>query len=276
MDKAILRKLQGMELVILKEIKRVCIQNKIEYSLCGGTLLGAIRHKGFIPWDDDIDIYMTWDNFMRFEEIANSQLQDDFFFQTPKTDPECKSYFCGRVRLRGTYFESNSLPNHWKHNGIFVDVLPVVKVPLSRAKQMVHFYFFQVIIRILWLRNGYTPHPSNFVFRSIMRLSFLLSSFVPTKCLEGAVSNYQKKYEGLLDFDYMDLLAGNYKGAVIPKEMFCSYRTHVFEDDDFSIFSAAEQYLSQYYGNWMELPPENERHPHHCIKIDFGKYHQEK
>lgn len=272
MDKDILQKLQRIELMILKEIKRVCVQNGIEYSLCGGTLLGAIRHKGFIPWDDDIDIYMTWDNFIKFEEIANYQLADDLFFQTPKTDFECKSYFCGRVRLKGTYFESTSLPNHWKYNGIFVDVLPVVKVPLSRPKQIVYFYFFQVIIRILWLRNGYTPHPSNIVFRLIMKLTFILFFFVPTKSLERVISNYQKKYENLLDFDYMDLLASNYRGAVISKEIFCNYKRHRFEDDDFSIFSEAEQYLSQYYGNWRQLPPEDERYPHHCRKIDFGKY----
>ena len=272
MDRNILNKLQRIELMILKEIKRVCNRNGIEYSLCGGTLLGAIRHKGFIPWDDDIDIYMTWENFIEFEKIANYQLQNDYFFQTPKTDPECKSYFCGRVRLKGTYFESNSLPNHWKYNGIFVDVLPVVKVPLSRSKQIVYFYFFQVIIRILWLRNGYTPHPSNFLFRLIMKLSFILFYFVPTRLLEYVISNYQKKYEDLLDFNYMDLLASNYKGSIIPKEMFCNYKSHIFEDETFSIFSDAEEYLSQYYGDWMELPPETERQPHHCIKVDFGKY----
>lgn len=272
-DEITLKKLQKIQFEILKEIKRICLKNKIEYTLCGGTLLGALRHNGFIPWDDDVDIYMTWDNFVKFEQIANQQLKKEYFFQTPKTDLECKSYFCGRVRLIGTYYESNSLPNHWKYNGIFVDVLPVIKVPLSRMKQIIYFYFFQVIIRVLWLRNGYNPHPKNLLFRLFMKISYVLFTFIPSNKLEGIISNYEKKYEKLLNYDYIDLLAANFKGSIIERSLFCNYKTHIFEDDDFSIFADSEKYLEQYYGDWTKLPPENERLPHHSVKIEFGKYY---
>ena len=121
MEKLSLEELKKVELDILIWFADICEQEKLNYTLSYGTLLGAVRHKGFIPWDDDIDICMTRENFERFEKIANTKLQKCFFYQSPNTDSECSSYCCGRVRLEGTHFESTSLPNNWKHSGIFID-----------------------------------------------------------------------------------------------------------------------------------------------------------
>lgn len=271
-DSSTLRKLQLSELTILKEIKRVCQLHGIEYSLAGGTLLGALRHKGFIPWDDDIDIYMTLDNFIKFEEVASTSLKKKFFFQTPKTDSECKSYFCGRVRLEGTIFESNSLPNNWKHNGFFVDVLPVLKVPKSKIKQKIFFYFFQVLIRIIWLRNDYNPHPSHPLFYLIMKLTYYFSFLCPSKLIENILVNYHKKYESLKDFMYIDLLSSNFNSSIIEKNLFETLKEIQFEDDYFTVFDDSEVFLTKYYGDWKKLPPKEEQIPHHILKIDFGDY----
>ena len=88
-DNVLLRKLQLKEYEILKELKRVCEENGIEYSLFAGTLIGAVRHNGFIPWDDDLDVAMTVPNYLKMIEVCNNGgLSGGFYLQTPDNQPE--------------------------------------------------------------------------------------------------------------------------------------------------------------------------------------------
>lgn len=98
-----LKELQKVLLDILKEVKRVCDENNIDYFIIAGTALGAVRHKGFIPWDDDIDIGMTRDNYEKFIKIANTKLSEEFFLQTMETEEETPFYFA-KVRKNKTKF----------------------------------------------------------------------------------------------------------------------------------------------------------------------------
>lgn len=267
-----LKKLQYLLLTILKDVIRVCQEEKIDFFLCGGTLLGAIRHKGFIPWDDDIDICMTRENFERFEKIANTKLQKCFFYQSPNTDSECSSYCCGRVRLEGTHFESTSLPNNWKHSGIFIDILPLEKIPNDYCTRLLYFYFFQIIIRIYWLRNGYKPHPKNKLFNFVMHFLHRLSKPVPSSWLKKQLETYHLKYDKNYGEDRMVLLESSCKKSIIKNEEFSQICYMDFEGVSCPIPEKYDSYLSRLYGNYMELPPENERIPHHLEKIDFGNY----
>ena len=267
-----LRRLQLLELKILKEIKRVCDKNDIRYFLTGGTLIGAIRHNGFIPWDDDIDICMTRENFDKFEQIANSELGSDFFFQTPNTDLQCKSYACGRVRLEGTHFLSNSLPNNWIHNGIFVDILPLEKTSCYKLPSLLYFYFFNLWIRILWHKNGYNPRPKNKLYAFVMNLSFLFSFLISNKFLEKKISNYHKRYTKLKKYKFLCFLDFNFNSGWTPRKLLDNFELHKFEDDFFYIPTNYDSYLRKTYGDYMQLPSEKERQPHHIINIDFGKF----
>ena len=123
-----LRKLQLVELDGLKYLDKICKENNIEYYLAFGTLLGAVRHKGFIPWDDDIDIAMTGENYLKLLEVMKKNENKKYFFQTLETE---KNYYLmwSKLRINNTLFaKEEQLANKINH-GIFVDVFPLFEYP---------------------------------------------------------------------------------------------------------------------------------------------------
>lgn len=119
-----LRKIQLLQLEILKEVDRICRKHDIKYTLCGGSLLGAIRHKGFIPWDDDIDISMLRREYKKFLNICKQELDSDkYFVQTVDTDPEYR-WIYGKIILNGTTYVRAGQESIKSHNGIFIDIFP--------------------------------------------------------------------------------------------------------------------------------------------------------
>lgn len=123
-----LRNIQLGILEILKDIITVCEEYNIEYFIMCGTALGAVRHKGFIPWDDDLDIGMTRENYERFLKIAPNVLPEELFVQTFNSDPNTPFYFA-KVRKSGTLFIRNYCKNLKMHHGIYVDVFPYDNIP---------------------------------------------------------------------------------------------------------------------------------------------------
>lgn len=119
-----LRKLQLMELEILNEFVGLCEKHDLRYYLVGGTLLGAVRHQGFIPWDDDIDVAMPREDYDKFAEICREELGKDYFYQSPETDPH---YFLtyAKIRKNGTEVYEERFQNAKFHKGIFIDIFPL-------------------------------------------------------------------------------------------------------------------------------------------------------
>ena len=119
-----LRKIQLLQLEILKEVDRICRKHHIKYTLCGGSLLGAIRHKGFIPWDDDVDISMLRGEYDRFLRVCKKELDPEkYFVQTVDTDPEYR-WIYGKIILKGTTYVRAGQESIKSNNGIFIDIFP--------------------------------------------------------------------------------------------------------------------------------------------------------
>ena len=119
-----LRKLQMAELEILNEFVRICEKHDLTYYLVGGTLLGAVRHQGFIPWDDDIDVAMPRADYDRLVEVCGEDLGAEYFYQSPETDPY---YFLtyAKIRKNGTEIYEERFKDARFHKGIFIDVFPL-------------------------------------------------------------------------------------------------------------------------------------------------------
>ena len=135
----LLRKVQLTELEILKTVDKICRENNIKYSLCGGTLLGAVRHKGFIPWDDDIDIAMRRDDYNRFLSLWEQSHPDGYLLQNKSNTPNFSQTF-SKIRKDKTTFLQFKNEAGMYHTGIFIDIFPFDRITNNWIKKKL-FYF---------------------------------------------------------------------------------------------------------------------------------------
>ena len=146
--------LKKLELEIAKEVKKICDENNIDYFIIGGTLLGAVRHKGFIPWDDDMDIGMTWNNYQRFLKLAPEKMDDRFFIQTCQTDLNYHNIFA-KVRLRNTHMIEKVTENIEICDGIFVDIFPYISIKESLLKSKCYMFRLRILGKMSLLKHNY-------------------------------------------------------------------------------------------------------------------------
>ena len=127
------RKLQLCELDMLLEFRRICEKHKLQYFLCSGTLLGAVRHKGFIPWDDDVDVCMPLKDYKQFLLVAANELDDRYFLQTFETDEGCNFGF-SKIRRNNTTYIPDHLAGGYSHQGIWIDIFPMTYINTRQLK----------------------------------------------------------------------------------------------------------------------------------------------
>lgn len=274
MDKDTLRKVQLAQLEIAIEIKRVCDENNIKYFLDSGSLLGAIRHKGFIPWDDDMDIGMLRDEYERFIEIAPYKLKSQFFLQTWKTD-ENYPHAYAKVRKCGTRYVENVSQKSGVHNELFVDVFPYDVYPddirgrKKQGKQVMKFrYALQMKARIApWNRHNKWWKKGLCVVKYI---PYIFYSWTQRRdVLIEKANAINIKYNGTkTEYYYEATGATPYGKWIVPAKCIENLETAYFENVKFLVPGDSDLYLRTVYGNYMELPPVEKRgNQHQVIEI---------
>lgn len=154
MDAGTLRKMQMIELELLVEIDRICRKNHIKYNLCGGTLIGAVRHKGFIPWDDDVDIRMLRSEYKKFKEACKQELDDTrFFLQDFESDPKYRWGYAKLLRKDTVYIRTGQTHLGMK-NGVFLDIFISDGIPNQKWMRNIHDKLCFAIRKTLWSPVG--------------------------------------------------------------------------------------------------------------------------
>ena len=269
-----LRHMQLIELKILNEVKRICEKNSIPYFLIAGTLIGAARHQGFIPWDDDIDIGMLRADYDRFMEVCKTDLGSEYFLQTPATEKGNADYGIAHVRLNGTSMVQEFRKNTITHNGFTIDIFPYDNLPENKLVCFFYAKTFPIIKRICAKRMGYTPHPPKLAHRIILNVMYVLTRWIPLSFLHKKMMNYHVKQNKKQTKYVFPLSEWNYKAEKHLYTTVTDLSTLKFENEIFPVPKNYDLFLTEQYGNYMELPKDIEScyNRHRCISLDFGGY----
>lgn len=267
LEPQVLRKMQMIQLEMLIEFDRICRKNNITYSLDGGTLLGAIRHKGFIPWDPDIDVIMLHEDYNKFVKCSSTELDEErFFLQDMDSDPYYRWGYA-RLRRKGTEFVRAGHEHMKYKTGIFMDIMIVDNVPDSKFERWIYLFCAFCIRKILWSEAGKVVH-GNWIFRKWYSLLSLIPRNVLLSLYDNIATYYNKKNTKLI----RRMLAPYPKSCRFgTKRIYYDNLIEVeFEGYNFKAFREFDEYLTYVYGEYMELPPEDKQVPHiPCSKLQL-------
>ena len=257
-----LTKLHDELLVIMDEIDRVCKENNINYYLVGGSLLGAVRHKGFIPWDDDLDIAMPRQDWLRFIEIAPNSLNSNFSLDWITTNPKYWQFFA-KVSEKNTLFEENSNMKTFQ-TGIFVDIFPLDLSP-AYNKSLNRIRSF---VKVLKSAISFKYCKVNTITElCIKMISIIATPLMLQNIILRTLMNVQKK-----GCTHYANFGSQYKleKQTMPVEWYGDGTTLAFENRIYRVPVKYEQVLNSIYGkNFMEIPPLEKRRCHYPEKVVF-------
>ena len=258
-----IRELQNAILIIAKEIADICSKHNIKYYMTGGTMLGAVRHKGFIPWDDDFDLMMTRSEYNRFIDVCRNELNTDkFFLQTVDTEEQyCQCFL--KIRLNNTRIVESATKDINIHQGVFVDIFPLDEITSNKFRGKVHKKFCSIVSAMLWIKCGY---PSNGILYGVLKiLSIPFSKKMLKKLQTRVITKFNGRNTGVFFNSAFPLL--NY-----PKKWLERVREYEFEDTSFIGVEDYDEFLRTMYGDYMKLPPDSDRLAHTAYPVDLGEF----
>ena len=260
------RKIQLLVLMLLLELDRICKKYNLTYYLAGGSILGAVRHKGFIPWDDDIDITMPRPDYDKFIEVAQKELPDEYYL-----DKDCVPFCHNRIEIRGTDFTT-----YRRNGGVFLDILALEGSPEDEKKRKKHERMCKFWRSCMLEKSN--PFPVfDFSTRKNAAHYFcsIVFKFVPRWFIKKNWEHWAKKYSTEETSDWVCLPASiySYDQERFPKEYWGEPVYVEFEGMMLPTMSRWEDYLVCHFGDYMKIPPVTERTSHHFIySYSLGKY----
>ena len=262
---AVLKRVQKTELDILEIVHRVCMENDLRYSLAYGTLIGAVRHQGFIPWDDDIDICMPREDYERFIEIWPSYHFSEYILQNLDTDEDFTQNFT-KIRKKNTTFLQPGEEKYNYNKGFFIDIFPGDRVPSSKLKKDIQYIYMAV--NLLYSRK-FKSESKNKIVCLVEDILFLMPKSQYRKLAKHA-EKYIKKYNINNDGAYVFASTIETAKSYYPSDIFENRILLEFEGKKFYAYKEYDKCLRIEYGDYMQLPPKEERvWKHKPQLIDF-------
>lgn len=267
-----LRKVQLLQLEMAKEVKRICEKYGISYFLDAGSMLGAVRHKGFIPWDDDLDIGFLKEEYDKFATAARTDLNEKYYLHDSSVDDAYGLTF-GKIRLRGTRFVENMSEKNSAAKEIYIDLFPYDNRAENEREARKEAAQFRVYAHLLMIKCRMYVWKGQGVKKWLKFLPFCVLSLLYTKQkLRKKIEQITSKHAGERSSEVYihDGTAAYYWH--FPRGLIENLQEAEFEGELFPIPEDYDKFLTIAYGNYMELPPENKRKTHNIIELDFGEW----
>ena len=268
-----LRRLQEFQLEKLKEFKKVCDENNIKFFIIGGTFLGAVRHKGFIPWDDDIDIAMPRDDYNKLIELSKEKLlfKNGMKVDNFKIEPKMRCYF-SRLIVDEEERKKNKFNKNSELGLVIIDILPLDGTPNNIIKRKCYYlrtFYYRTLAAISNLEVKSIQESRKKFEKIILKIGKRLKLFKfinRIKCYEKLDKIYSRYKWNTSEFS--GTITGAYKTReIVPTKYFGNGKLYDFEDIKLMGPEMYDEYLTHMYGDYMQLPPEDKRKSHFDVEF---------
>lgn len=254
------RELQLVQVKILDEIHKVCVKNNLTYYMWGGTALGAIRHKGFIPWDVDIDVIMPRSDYDKFIEIANKDLDSRYECQTYKNQKHFTSpHILVTLKNSSITFPSDLINKTICRSGIYVDILPLDQVSTDKNERKKHERDIRIIKKIKYYKSARVFSSNNKLEIFIKWIIRNILSLISWQTLNQMQQKVCMRFNNLSDTGLVCSTCSHYKydKVCMPRKIFGTPKLYDFEGRQYYGPEHITDCLTHLYGDYMKLPPLN-------------------
>lgn len=272
-DDETLKHLQNLELMILKDFIQICEENDLTYYMYAGSLLGTIRHNGFIPWDDDLDIVMFRDDFNKFKEVFSSYDLDKYKLLDNDSEEEY-FYLFSKLMIKDTHFEEEWIDQVNFRIGINIDIFVLDDLADNKIKrfyQLKMAFLYSKLLFMSKIKIDDLPFISKIISHGLYRILNLFG--VKTSSINKRCLKFLDKFKNNDSECVFDIMAtAEEYPQIFHKSSFYPPKKVKFEDIEVNVPNNYDELLVSLYGDYMQLPPKEKRYNHPIDNLDFGEY----